>query len=162
MGDLAKYFLLTALLAGSMLLSDAGPCFSRTGAPAPVMVLAVAPTKHVIKAGDTLNALAMRYGVPAAAILRANPGLDASRLQLGKAIVIPPRGPAAQAPAAAAPAAGAEPPDRMIVTPNSAATSLANGVTMAPAGTWRTPLDAACCTSAAVMTILAIVHHFRT
>jgi len=110
MGDLAKYFLLTALLAGSMLLSDAGPCFSRTGAPAPVMVLAVAPTKHVIKAGDTLNALAMRYGVPAAAILRANPGLDASRLQLGKAIVIPPRGPAAQAPAAAAPAAEEQPP----------------------------------------------------
>ena len=63
---------------------------------------------------------------------------------------------------AAAPAAGAEPPDRVIVTPNSAATSLANGVTMAPAGTWRTPLDAACCTSAAVTTILAIVHHFRT
>jgi LysM repeat protein len=105
MGDLAKYFLLTALLAGSMLLSDAGPCFSRTEKPAPVMVLAAAPTRHVIKAGDTLNALAMRYGVPAAAVLKANPGLDASRLQLGKAIVIPPRGQAAPAPAAAAPAA---------------------------------------------------------
>ena len=93
-----------------MLLSDAGPCFSRTGEPAPVMVLAVAPTRHVIKAGDTLNALAMRYGVPAAAILRANPGLDASRLQLGKALVIPPRGPAAQAPPAAVPAAEEQPP----------------------------------------------------
>ena len=53
MGDLAKYFLLTALLAGSMLLSDAGPCFSRTVGPAPVMVLAAAPTRHEIKAGDT-------------------------------------------------------------------------------------------------------------
>uniref|UniRef100_I2Q2C8 Small-conductance mechanosensitive channel n=1 Tax=Desulfovibrio sp. U5L TaxID=596152 RepID=I2Q2C8_9BACT len=107
MGDAAKIFGLSVVLALCVLATDAGPCFSRTGQPAPVLVLAAGPARHVIKAGDTLNLLAQRYGVPAAAIVKANPGLDPARLQLGKEIVIPATRGAAPEPAApAAPAPG--------------------------------------------------------
>jgi LysM repeat protein len=106
-GDAAKFFGLAVVLALCVLATDAGPCFSRTGQPAPVLLLAAGPAKHVIKAGDTLNLLAQRYGVPAAAIVKANPGLDPARLQLGKEIVIPAAGRAAPEPAApAAPSPG--------------------------------------------------------
>ncbi|EHJ46453.1 MscS Mechanosensitive ion channel [Solidesulfovibrio carbinoliphilus subsp. oakridgensis] len=110
MGDAAKIFGLSVVLALCVLATDAGPCFSRTGQPAPVLVLAAGPARHAIKAGDTLSLLAQRYGVPAAAILKANPGLDPARLQLGKEIVIPAAGRAAPEPAppavSAAPAPG--------------------------------------------------------
>ncbi|WP_300154443.1 mechanosensitive ion channel domain-containing protein [Solidesulfovibrio sp.] len=102
MGDMAKYFLLTTLLACGVLLSDVGPCLCRVSEAAPAKVQATAPGKHVIKAGETINLLALRYGVPAAAILKANPGLDPGRLQLGKVIVIP--APSAAASAATPPA----------------------------------------------------------
>jgi LysM repeat protein len=88
-GDAAKSFGLVTLLVLCVLATDAGPCFSRTAEPAPVILLASGPGKHVIKAGETLNLLALRYGVPAAAILKANPGLDPARMQLGKVLVIP-------------------------------------------------------------------------
>jgi LysM repeat protein len=89
LGDAAKFFGLTAALMLCVLATDAGPCFSRTAQPAPALVLAAAPTKHVIKAGDTISLLAQRYNVTAAAILKANPGLTPARLQLGQTIVIP-------------------------------------------------------------------------
>jgi len=88
-GDVAKFFGLTTLLALCVLTTNAGPCFSRTSEPAPVIVLAAGPGRHVIKAGDTIAVLAQRYNVPAAAILKANPGLDPARLQLGREILIP-------------------------------------------------------------------------
>jgi len=112
-GDAAKFFGLSIILALCVLTANAGPCFSRTDGPAPVLVLAAAPGRHVVKAGDTINVLAQRYGVPAQAILKANPGLDPSRLQLGREIVIPATGrPApvepAPAQAAAKPSQGVE------------------------------------------------------
>jgi LysM repeat protein len=94
--DAAKFFMLTVVLAVCVLVADAGPCFSRTGEPAAVLHLAAGPGRHVIKAGETINVLALRYGVPAAAILKANPGLDPARMQLGKEIVIPAPGRAAK------------------------------------------------------------------
>ncbi|EFL49368.1 MscS Mechanosensitive ion channel [Solidesulfovibrio fructosivorans JJ]] len=96
LGDAAKFFALTTVLALCMLVTDVGPCFSRTGEPAQVMLLAAAPVKHVIKSGDTISLLAQRYGVSVAAILKANPGLEPSRLQLGRAILIPAGGQSAQ------------------------------------------------------------------
>lgn len=114
-GDAAKFLGLILVLAACLLTAEAGPCHSRASEPAPVIVLAAGPSKHVIKAGDTINVLALRHGVPAAAILRANPGLNPARLPLGKEIIIPaavkagtePSGPApAAVPPAAAPAAG--------------------------------------------------------
>lgn len=96
-GQMSKWFVLLGLLAGSLLVTEARPGFARPMPPG--AVVAAGPTKHVIKAGETLNLLALRYGVPAAAILKANPGLTPTRLQLGKTIVIPV---SAKAPAPAA------------------------------------------------------------
>lgn len=128
-GDAAKSFALITLLFSCMLLTDPAPCFSRTTEPASVMVLAAGPMRHTIKSGDTISSLAKHYGVPAAAILRANPGLTPSRLALGKVVLIPsagsvsaPAAPAAKeqhvelrpekAPQATAPVATAKPPLR--------------------------------------------------
>jgi hypothetical protein len=88
-GQTIKWFVLLGLFALCLSLGDARPCFSRGVEPTPVMVVAVGPGKHVIKAGETINLLALHYGVTAAAILKANPGLDPTRLQLGKVIAIP-------------------------------------------------------------------------
>lgn len=133
-GDVAKFVGLTAVLALCVLATDAGPCFSRTGEPAPVILLAAGPAKHVIKAGDTLNLLAQRYGVPAAAIVRANPGLDPARLQLGKEIVIPAAGRAAAEPAAPTPAALSAPSPGGIELRPQKAPQATEPLSAAPAG----------------------------
>jgi N-acetylmuramoyl-L-alanine amidase len=96
-----------------------------TAAPAPTGPPPSEPTQsaatqtHRIRAGETLSHLARQYGVTVADIERANPGLDARRIQLGQTIRIPMAGaPAAadeparsaapvQKPPAAAPAAAA-------------------------------------------------------
>ena len=101
-GDVAKFFALTVLLALCVLTADAGPCFSRTGEPAPVIVVAAGPGRHVLKAGETINLLAYRFGVTPAAILKANPGLDPARLPVGREILIPAGTRAASEPAAPA------------------------------------------------------------
>ena len=46
-------------------------------------------TLYTIRAGDTLFALAQRFGTTVAAILVANPGLDPNNLQVGRMICIP-------------------------------------------------------------------------
>ena len=46
-------------------------------------------TLYTIRAGDTLFALAQRFGTAVAAILAANPGLDPNNLQVGRMICIP-------------------------------------------------------------------------
>ncbi|EKO38677.1 MAG: small-conductance mechanosensitive channel [Solidesulfovibrio magneticus str. Maddingley MBC34] len=98
-GDAARFWGLILLLAACLLGGQANPCHSREE-PAPALVLAAGPGKYVIKAGDTLGMLSLRYGVPTAAILKANPGLNPARLALGKEIVIPSGTKAASEPAA--------------------------------------------------------------
>ncbi|GMG97419.1 LysM peptidoglycan-binding domain-containing protein [Tepidimicrobium xylanilyticum] len=44
---------------------------------------------HVIRAGDTYFRLSQQYGVSVDAIIRANPGVDPNRLQIGQRICIP-------------------------------------------------------------------------
>ncbi len=44
---------------------------------------------YVIRAGDTLWALAMRFGTTVEAIMRANPGIDPRFLMIGQSICIP-------------------------------------------------------------------------
>lgn len=100
-GEVMKFLVLTLALAACLLTVQGGPCHARPGDPAPALVLAVGPGKHVIKAGDTLNLLALRYKVPAASILRANPGLNPTRLPLGKEIIIPTAAKAGSEPAGA-------------------------------------------------------------
>lgn len=48
---------------------------------------------YVIVAGDTLSAIATRYGTTVAAILRANPGINPNQLFVGQRICIPVRRP---------------------------------------------------------------------
>lgn len=87
-GDAARFWGLILFLAACLLGGQASPCHSREDG-APALVLAAGPGKYVIKAGDTLGLLSLRYGVPTAAILKANPGLNPARLPLGKEILIP-------------------------------------------------------------------------
>jgi LysM repeat protein len=47
------------------------------------------PREHVLEFEDTLSGLAKRYGVTAAAIMKANPGLDPKKLKPGRKINIP-------------------------------------------------------------------------
>lgn len=44
---------------------------------------------HVVKAGETPILIARRYGVRVEALMAANPKMDARRLQVGQALVIP-------------------------------------------------------------------------
>ncbi len=46
-------------------------------------------TLYTIRAGDTLYALAQRFGTTVDAILAANPGLDPMRLRIGQQICVP-------------------------------------------------------------------------
>jgi LysM repeat protein len=87
-GDAARFWGLILFLAACLLGGQANLCHSREDA-APALVLAAGPGKYVIKAGDTLGMLSLRYGVLTAAILKANPGLNPARLPLGKEILIP-------------------------------------------------------------------------
>lgn len=87
-GNAARFWGLILFLAACLLGGQANLCHSRD-ATAPALVLAAGPGKYVIKAGDTLGLLSLRYGVPTAAILKANPGLNPARLPLGKEIILP-------------------------------------------------------------------------
>lgn len=42
-----------------------------------------------VKAGDTVSGLAARHGTTVTALLRANPGINANRLRVGQALVVP-------------------------------------------------------------------------
>lgn len=49
-----------------------------------------APRSHTIRPGDTLDAIAKRYGVSVSALREANPGLNPRRLIPGRAVALPP------------------------------------------------------------------------
>jgi len=66
---------------------------------------------HVVRRGETLSAIASRYGVPAQGIEEMNPGVSAKRLKPGTELVIP-RSPGARA-VAPAPAAAATAPTQV-------------------------------------------------
>jgi len=61
--------------------------------PPPVVDLAPVPqavTEYTIVAGDTYGKIAPRFHVTVAALTAANPGVDPTKLQVGKKIKIPP------------------------------------------------------------------------
>jgi LysM repeat protein len=61
------------------------------------------PREHTVARGDNFTTIARKYGVTPAAISRANPGVDSTRLRIDQKLVIPP--PTSDA-GAAAPAPG--------------------------------------------------------
>ena len=44
---------------------------------------------YVVRAGDTLYSIAMRYDVTVASLIEANPGIDPNNLQIGQVICVP-------------------------------------------------------------------------
>jgi len=76
--------LFAVLLAGSALVA-----FPRTSAAAPEP--APSADGYVVKAGDTLNAIAARYGVSTSALARANGIRNINRIYVGQRLVIPGR-----------------------------------------------------------------------
>jgi membrane-bound lytic murein transglycosylase D len=59
---------------------------------------------YKVKQGDTLGAIAGRYGASLAIVLQANPGIKADRIQIGQTLIIPRIPGAAQAKSQAEPA----------------------------------------------------------
>lgn len=57
--------------------------------PVPPLPPAASPTEHTIVGGDTLGAIAKKYGVSIKALKAANPTVDEKHLQIGKKLVIP-------------------------------------------------------------------------
>lgn len=58
------------------------PTLAPTPAPAPT------PVTYIVQAGDTLNAIAARFGTTAPAIMQAN-GLTSEIIQVGQVLIIP-------------------------------------------------------------------------
>lgn len=59
--------------------------------PSRVQPPASSTRKHRVQAGETPMAIARRYNVKVDALLRANPGLNPKRMQVGQSLVIPGR-----------------------------------------------------------------------
>jgi LysM repeat protein len=60
-------------------------------APSITPVPSPSPTIYVVKAGDVLSRLAVKFGVTVDAIVKANPQIkNPDRLNLGDQLVIPP------------------------------------------------------------------------
>ena len=51
-----------------------------------------AGTTYTIKKGDTPETIAARYGISKQALLKANPGVKETRLQIGQKLAIPKSG----------------------------------------------------------------------
>ncbi len=47
------------------------------------------PVTYTVKSGDTMGAIAQRYGVTLDALISANPGVDANILSIGTVLIIP-------------------------------------------------------------------------
>lgn len=82
---------------------------------APPIVSSPAPmipaTEHVIQRGDTIGALARRYGVSEKAIMDANPGVRPRSMQINDRLTIPPApAPGSTRPSSATPAPAPVPP----------------------------------------------------
>jgi len=85
---------------------DTNPVTTTPTATVEHVVIPPAPsaTEYVIAKGDNYSTLALKFKVSARAIADANPGVDATKLQIGQKIKIPPPTPtASSSPGATAP-----------------------------------------------------------
>lgn len=107
------------LRVGQRLTIPGAGAVQASGTERAVAAVAAAPTRrvvHELRAGETIGKLAQQYGVPAAAILRANDISDTRRLPVGQRLTIPVSGadqpgssPAIGSPAPVARSSGAAP-----------------------------------------------------
>lgn len=75
--------------AGQTLLAPAAALGGGIGLAAPAGQPMVANARYTVRRGDTLSALALRFGVSQAALLRANGLADADRLLAGQQLAVP-------------------------------------------------------------------------
>jgi len=75
-------------VSGQPATGGAAPSNSANPARAAIAPVTTART-HIIKAGETPILIARKYGVRVEALIAANPRMDARRLQVGQALVIP-------------------------------------------------------------------------
>ncbi|MBD2099544.1 HEAT repeat domain-containing protein [Leptolyngbya sp. FACHB-261] len=100
------------LLTSPVLAQSSTP--STSGASKPTT-----PRIHVVVAGDTVEAIAVQYGVPQETIRRLNPGINPNRMSIGQQIKLPPLDAAAAAAAALPPQSTTIPAERSVSTPAS-------------------------------------------
>jgi LysM repeat protein len=114
--------------------TEANPLPAASAIPAPTATSA--NTRYTVKAGDTLTSIAARWGVPAAAIARANSLTNPDMLRLGMQLVIPGTTGASPTPAPAGTAAAgtiatgvpsAAPNLRFVATISTQSCTLYNG-----------------------------------
>jgi LysM repeat protein len=79
----------TIALPGGTPTSSASTATSASAAAAPQAAAAAAARTHTIRAGDTMDAIARRYGTTVDAVRAANPGLNPRRLIPGRTIKLP-------------------------------------------------------------------------
>ena len=77
----APAFALTAAVSPAPSLSNSSNAARRSGAASGQI--------HVIESGETPTVIARKYGVKPAALMAANPKMDARRLQVGQTINVP-------------------------------------------------------------------------
>ena len=66
------------------------PSPSRTTSNPPPAPLPTSVRTHVVQSGETVTAIARKYGVKLDDLLRVNPGLDPKRMRAGKTLNLPP------------------------------------------------------------------------
>jgi LysM repeat protein len=91
----ATPFLLRVFTSGEGATASPAPAASASAAasvaPSITPVPSPSPTIYVVKAGDILSRLAVKFGVTVDAIVKANPQIkNPDRLALGDQLVIPP------------------------------------------------------------------------
>jgi LysM repeat protein len=81
----------TVYTAAATLTNSTPASAAARNSPAPrVASASVADTRtHTVKSGETLMAIAKRYGVKVDTLMAANPRLDARRMQVGQSVNIP-------------------------------------------------------------------------
>lgn len=88
---------------------------SPSSTPGPTRPLSTPTLVHAVQEGDTLLAIALRYGVSVEALQRANGITDPQRLKLGQKLVIPPPEPTPRATRTPSPSPTARVPGEMVL-----------------------------------------------
>ncbi|MBR9988693.1 MAG: LysM peptidoglycan-binding domain-containing protein, partial [Gemmatimonadetes bacterium] len=96
--------------------------------PSPAPETATPTQTHRIQSGETLSHLARRYGITVGDIERANPGLNARRIQVGQVVRIPTAGGTSAATPATPQAAPAQDPPA--ATPAARSHTIRSGDTL--------------------------------
>ena len=91
------------------------------------------PSTHIVGTGETIYAIAKKYGTTTEAVLRANPGLNPARIHAGDKIRVPTSSPASTSAKTVAPSTSSTAPTKV---PPPSTSSLAPTASSAAPKTW--------------------------